>query len=616
MSDEKWQAIPLVSGLFIALCILCAASTNEPTDNYASPLALAADPEEGLLYVCAETGHEMSVLDVESEEKTGTFALPGPPTGVALSGDTLYVTIGRPEGQVAVLDRASGDVTASLPVGHTPMAPLLSPGGDRLYVCNRFDNEVAVIALPSGETVAEIPVLREPVAAVLSADGARLFVANHLPDGPADQPRVYASVSVIDTEANEVTSNIPLPNGSTGLRGMCISPDGKHVYVSHILARFQLPTTQLERGWMNTNALSVIDAEQAERVNTALLDNVDRGAANPWGVVCTADGKYVCVSHAGTHEVSVIDRAALHERLAKAAAGEEVTQVTSSADDVPNDLAFLVGIRRRLKLDGVGPRGLAIVGTKAYAAEYFTDSVGVVNLDPEVRHKPRSLAVWPEKEMTTVRRGEMYFNDARVCFQGWQSCATCHPDVRADALNWDLLNDGIGNPRNTKSLLLSHVTPPAMITGVRERAEDAVRAGMQYIQFAVRPEEDAVALDEFLKSVEPVRSPYLVDGELSEAARRGKGVFEKAGCAQCHSGPHHTDMKMHDVGTGASYDNDRLFDTPALVEAWRTDPYLVRGQAATMMEVLTEYNEDDRHGKTSDLSERELADLVEYLLSL
>ena len=616
MSDEKWQAIPLVSGLFIALCILCAASTSEPTDNYASPLALATDAEEGFLYVCAETGHQVSVFDVESEEKTGTFALPGPPTGVALSGDTLYVTIGRPEGQVAVLDRASGEVTASLSVGHAPMAPVLSPGGDRLYVCNRFDDDVSVINVADGETVTRIPVLREPVAAVLSTDGAKLCVANHLPDGPADQPRVYASVSVIDTEAGEVTSNIPLPNGSTGLRGMCISPDGKHIYVTHILARFQLPTTQLERGWMNTNALSIIDAEKAERVNTALLDNVDRGAANPWGVACTADGKYVCVSHAGTHEVSVIDRAALHERLTKAAAGEEVTQVTSSADDVPNDLAFLVGIRRRLKLDGVGPRGLAVVGTKAYAAEYFTDSVGVVNLDPEVRHKPRSVALGPEKEMTTVRRGEMYFNDARVCFQGWQSCATCHPDVRADALNWDLLNDGIGNPRNTKSLLLSHVTPPAMITGVRDRAEDAVRAGMQYIQFAVRPEEDAVALDEFLKSVEPVPSPYLVDGELSEAARRGKKVYEKAGCAQCHSGPYHTDMKMHDIGTGASYDNDRPFDTPSLVEVWRTAPYLVRGQAATMMEVLTEYNEDDRHGKTSDLSERELADLVEYLLSL
>ncbi len=52
-----------------------------------------------------------------------------------------------------------------------------------------------------------------------------------------------------------------------------MSPDGKHVYVAHILARYQMPTTQLERGWMNTNALSIIDAEKKKLVNVILLDD-------------------------------------------------------------------------------------------------------------------------------------------------------------------------------------------------------------------------------------------------------------------------------------------------------------------------------------------------------
>ncbi len=616
MSGSKWQAIPLVGGLLIAVCFFCAASAKEPVADYHSPLALQVDSEAGRLYVAEATADQVAVVDVESEKVIDTYALPGPPGGLALSGDTLYATIASPAGRVAVIDLDSGEVTSLLPVGHTPTVPVLSPDGKTLYVCNRFDNDVSVVELATGQTVARVPVLREPVAAVLSADGSNLFVANHLPEGPADAASVFASVSVMDTRSREVTSNIALPNGSTDLRGMCISPDGKHVYVTHILARFQLPTTQLERGWMNTNALSVIDAREKNLINTVLLDNVDRGAANPWGVACSPDGDYVCVSHAGTHEVSVIDRSGLHERLAKAAAGEEVTQVTSSAEDVPNDLAFLVGIRRRMKLDGYGPRGVAVMGTKVYAAQYFSDSIGVVDAGPDVRHHPRSLALGKQKELTSVRRGELYFNDARFCFQGWQSCATCHPDVRADGLNWDLLNDGIGNPRNTKSLLLAHETPPAMVTGVRASAEMAVRAGIRYIQFAVRPEEDAVDIDNYLKSLQPVPSPHLVDGKLSAAAGRGKEVFEKAGCARCHPGPLYTDMKMHDVGTGASYDNDRPFDTPALVEVWRTGPYLVRGQADTMLDVLVECNEDDRHGETSDLSERELADLVEYILSL
>ena len=34
-----------------------------------------------------------------------------------------------------------------------------------------------------------------------------------------------------------------------------------------------------------------------------------------------------------------------------------------------------------------------------------------------------------------------------------------------DGLNWDLLNDGIGNPKNTRNLLYAHKTPPAMRWG-------------------------------------------------------------------------------------------------------------------------------------------------------
>ena len=27
-------------------------------------------------------------------------------------------------------------------------------------------------------------------------------------------------------------------------------------------------------------------------------------------------------------------------------------------------------------------------------------------------------------------------------------------------MNWNLLNDGMGNPKNVKSMLLAHATPP------------------------------------------------------------------------------------------------------------------------------------------------------------
>ena len=107
-------------------------------------------------------------------------------------------------------------------------------------------------------------------------------------------------------------------------------------------------------------------------------------------------------------------------------------------------------------------------------------------------------------------RGNMYFHDATLGFQGWQSCASCHPnDARSDGLNWDLLNDGLGNPKNTKSLLLSHYTPPCMVTGIRANAEIAVRSGIKYILFAVAPASVADDMDAYLRSLKPLPSPYL-----------------------------------------------------------------------------------------------------------
>jgi YVTN family beta-propeller protein len=591
--DKIW-----LSGVICVLVIL-SANAEVSSGEYLSPLAVVADTQASTIYIAEFTAKRIAVFDTVAGQVTRSISLPARPNGLAIAPDKsrLYVTGAAPAARVYVIDPVKGKVTARLSTGHTPTAPVVSPDGKVLYVCNRFDNDVAVINLKKGKVVSRVPVQREPVAAAISPDGRLLFVANLLPAGAADRDYAAAAVTVIDTASKKVVAIIQLPS------------------------RYQLPTTQLERGWMNTNALSVIDVGSRKLVNTVLLDDVDLGAANPWGVACTDDGKYICVTHAGTHELSVIDRLAMHEKLEKVTSGQKVSDVSLTAEDVPNDLSFLVGIRRRLKLAGNGPRGLVIIGTKAHVAEYFSDSLGVIDISGELRPKARSVELGPRAPMTPERKGEMLFNNAELCFQHWQSCVSCHPDVRADALNWDLLNDGIGNPKNTKSLLLSHKTPPAMSTGVRDSAEMAVRAGIRHIQFTVRPEEDAVAIDRYLKSLEPVQSPYLARDwlskkpRLSKAARRGKKVFKKAGCMSCHSGPLGTDLQQYNVGTGKGREQEQEFDTPTLVEVWRTAPYLHDGRAVTIEDMLVEHNIGDKHGRTSGLTEKQIADLAEFVLS-
>ncbi len=590
------------------LLLLCGGLLPAAAQRWCSPDALAATKDGRTLYVACGTGNRVEVFDTERRKVVRAVAVPGPASGLALSLDEsrLFATCAAPVSTVRVVDLKTGSLTRSVKVGHTAAAPLLSPDGKRLYVCNRFSNDVSVIDTAAWKEIRRVKAVREPAGVALSRDGKLLFVINSIPAGRADVEFVAAEIGIVDTASGAPAGRIVLPNGSAELRVIDVSPDGAFACVTHLLARYYLPATQLDRGWMETNALSILDVPGKKLLTTVLLDDIERGAANPWAARWTADGKRILVTHAGTHEVSLIDMAALIEKARK------------TSRNPSEDLSFLTGLRTRIKLAGQGPRSLALAGGRAYVAGYFSDTLEEIDVERPV---PAAAVVarFSEAPETIVRRGEMLFNDASICFQGWQSCASCHsPDARVDALNWDLLNDGIGNPKNVKSLLLAHRTPPAMSQGVRESAEAAVRAGIRHILFAQRPEAEAVAIDEFLKSLTPVPSPYLVNGKLSPAAARGKSLFMDAriGCAVCHPPGLYTDLKPYDVGTGGKFDANPHFDTPTLVEIWRTAPYLHDGSAATLGDVLTTANRNDKHGRTSHLTSRQVQDLVAFLLSL
>jgi YVTN family beta-propeller protein len=128
-----------------------------------------------------------------------------------------------------------------------------------VYVCNRFNNDVSVIDLAAKREVRRIGVPREPISTTITPEGKQLLVADHLHAGRADVDVVAASVRVIDLVAGKVVQEIALPSGCTLLRDIRISPDGRYAVMAHVLARFHMPITQVERGWINirTAPLSV-----------------------------------------------------------------------------------------------------------------------------------------------------------------------------------------------------------------------------------------------------------------------------------------------------------------------------------------------------------------------
>ena len=640
MNDHR-NGTGFVLAAFLAVVAPVAPAAIAEGASHLGPAAVVAARDGRSLFVAHADAKQIAVVD-PGGRVVRTIAVPAEPTGMALSGDatTLWVTCPAPKSIVCAVDVASGKITALLEAGHTAIGPALSPDGKRLYVCNRFDNDVSGIDLMAKKEIARVAAVRQPIAAAITPDGKTVFVLNHLLLDRADGHDAAASVTVIDTADNS-TITIRLPNGSTCGRGICVSPDGKHAFVTHLLGRYHMPITSLERGWTNTNALTVIDAAERKWINTVLLDEIDRGAADPWGVACSNDGKTVCVALAGTHELGVIDVDALLKKLASVPADDapldtgRITYSSQTVKDIPNDLAFLAGIRRRIPLsagdpaqpadrrEAIGPRGLAILGTKAYVACYFSDNLAVVELtpdsdDPDSEGTVERIALGPKPKLTTRRRGEILFHDAGICYRNWQSCASCHPEGRGNALNWDLLHDGLSNPKDVRSMLLAHQTPPSMASAVRPDAETAVRKLLMHLMFVMRPEEDAAAIDTYLKSLKPVPSPHLIDGKLSPAARRGKRVFfdENVGCAKCHPKPLYTDRLMHDVGSRGQYDRRTTFDTPTLIECWRTAPYMHDGRHTTLTQLFT----TGRHGRqdtdTSHLATEQIDDLVEFVLSL
>ena len=521
------------------ICLACLtagltpARSAEPASDL-SPAALAISTQSSLLYIAASSAAQLLTIDFVKKQVTQRLSLNAPPSGLVLSADEkrLYVTCAGPVSRVCIVDPAANHLLESWPAGHTALSPVLSADGQSLFVCNRFNDAVSVYDLPHGREVVRIPVAREPVSAALTADNRFLLVANHLPRGRSDVPYVAATVSVIDTQSRRVVKELKLANGSINLRQLCVSPDGRYACVPQSIGRFQVPVTHISRGWVNTSALTLIDLRSLDVLNTVLLDEPDRGAANPWGAAWSPDTHWLCVTHAGTHELSVIDFPALLNKLAALpakppATGQEPNPDRSStwSGEVPNDLSFLCGLRHRVQLQGNGPRALALHGNVAFVAGFFSDSLEAVELSSNPR-LIRSIPLVREDNPTNSpahsqrRLGERYFNDANLCFQGWQSCASCHDDDgRIDGLNWDLLNDGIGNPKDTKSLLWSHRTPPVMSLGVRATAQSAVRSGIQNSLSSSLPEQIALAIDEWLASLEPQPSPHLVNGRPSEAAR-------------------------------------------------------------------------------------------------
>jgi YVTN family beta-propeller protein len=175
------------------------------------PYGVAFSPDGKTAYVTNEGDDSVSVIDTATNQVVG---LPIPvgedPINVVVSpdGKTAYVS-NEESDNVSVIDTASLQVVgAPIPVGEDAWGMALTPDGRKLYVSSYNDEAVTVIDTATRQPIgAPIAVGDEPYELAVTPDGKTLYVTNYESGGAG------GSVSVIDTQTNQVSTTIPVTGG-------------------------------------------------------------------------------------------------------------------------------------------------------------------------------------------------------------------------------------------------------------------------------------------------------------------------------------------------------------------------------------------------------------------
>ena len=139
----------ILRSLGLVLLLVCAA-TQVSAGEFLSPDAIVASDKQ--LFVACDTGRQVLCLDLAGHQ-ISKIPIPLPVSGLALSRDQsiLFVTCAGPESKICLIETRRLKIVRTICAGHLARAPVLSPDGGTLYVCDQFEDEVSVIGLKNGE---------------------------------------------------------------------------------------------------------------------------------------------------------------------------------------------------------------------------------------------------------------------------------------------------------------------------------------------------------------------------------------------------------------------------------------------------------------------------------
>lgn len=565
---------------------------------------------------------------------------------IQLHNDILYTTSPHTNELIA-WDSNSKNVIWKKTIGKGAVGVDIDPQDGRLFVAETDEGLVSIHSL-DGSLLDTISSVQQPVAVMWVAELQHLFVTDQalnqlivfnqnfeekqrISINGAPRGMAFSSATsqiLVSTFLSDKFAAVPLSaSQSNDTTSLTLGEASYHqvnfkarlaqnilVYKQQVL----IPHTQSNNETLNL----VFDRVVAPKVSVfhlgdltldtsrvIALDTIDRTVNNPIDIAIDTVNGDRWVLNAGTNDISVIS-------------------------DVPTSLVTHIGVAKK-------PQALWLDSINRRVYTMNTLSYSISEIDMDTRAVINEYPITTQNVSDNIQLGmEVFFlsTDPRAARDRWVSCAICHPDGKQDALVWQ---QGLG-PRNSTSMEGLVSAGQLHWSGDRDEVHDfehtfqGLMGGSGFLlnppaELDLTPRTSVSAeldgLSDFLLSL-PFPSPLKPQFLDSDAVARGEIVFNRSDtkCTQCHVGPNYTNSAKgttpppeNNVGTQIRLDDfikPNAYDTPSLRGLAFSAPYLHDGSAGSLREVFTLHNFNILHGTTSQLSEVEIDDLIEFLRSL
>lgn len=619
--------------------------------------ALARSVTGDSLYLADEDHGVVRMIPLPLDARTPAIEvkLPGRPASVLPLDGRVLVTI-RDPGLLLILrpDAAAGLVEAgrvALPADAWGMA--ITPDEKTVIVTSAWTHQVSAVDLEKASKRWSIDVAREPRGVAITADGQRGYVSHLVGSALTrlDDLAGHGAAKAIALPPSPLRTPDKITLGASLGYTVVLSPDDRRLFAPrHALGALGsvgfsdttwfgastvdvlLPTTDAPLCPKRSGPASGRNALLGPIDEVPLLSSDANALIQPRAAVYRATRRTLLVAGEGNATLAevdglAIDPMAIPRRVMHLEAGEKAAKETCLA---PSGLALSTDETRafvycRAKGDIVS------VELDKYSIE--PDWMKLVHLADD--------AVGPD----VLEGRKLFYEGNDPLLSGGLACAGCHPEGRDDGFVWSeglnpeneriftggphmILQEGLPAPRQTP--MLAGRVFAAGPYGWHGQNKDLVArviegAGLHRWR-DTRSKDDAKALPLragalaiFLRKglVPPPREAH----EPTTAEARGKELFFSAavGCASCHPASEYTDrapivLRATPPPPGFVEEEDRNFKTPSLLFVAGTPPYFHDGSAPTLEALIA--GNDDRMGKTKQLSREDQAALVAFLKTL